>query len=86
MSSSSIIIIFLEETLPPSTPLRVAQGSGGGFCFYSDIRLYFPFSSHKPHRGAVCVMKRGERLPGGLDTYNEYNKRTIRWYEEKIEE
>jgi DNA repair exonuclease SbcCD ATPase subunit len=31
-------------------------------------------------------MKRGERLPGGLDTYNEYNKRTIRWYEEKIEE
>lgn len=30
-------------------------------------------------------MKR-EALPGGLDTYSEYNKRTIRWYEEKIEE
>lgn len=30
--------------------------------------------------------KKREALPGGLDTYSEYNKRTVRWYEEKIEE
>lgn len=31
-------------------------------------------------------MKRDQEslLPGGLNTYTEYNKRTIRWYEEKI--